>query len=70
MHVASRSVLRQLRQLFRIVRRLDRMGVSENLILAVVFFALSRDDEGSLAGIIGEADRSGYQDDGSGYEDD
>src|SRR5690606_6303003 len=70
MHVTSRSVLRQLRQLFRIVRRLDRMGVSENLILAVVFFALSRDDEGSLAGIIGETDRSGYQDDGSGYEDD
>ncbi len=63
MHVASRSVLRQLRQLFRLVRRLDRAGVSENLILAVVFFALSRDDQGSLSGLFGEDDRWDDDDD-------
>ena len=67
MHVASRSVLRQLRQLFRLVRRLDRAGVSENLILAVVFFALSRDDQGSLSGLFG---RMTARDDGSGDDDD
>jgi len=61
MHVASSNVRRQLRQLFRIVRRLDRAGVSENLILAVVFFALSRDDQGSLSGLTGGDD--GWDDD-------
>lgn len=58
--MTSRSFLRQLRQLFRIVRRLDRAGVSENLILAVVFFALSRDDQRALVGLL---------DDGSGDDD-
>lgn len=58
--MTSRSFLRQLLQLFRIVRRLDRAGVSDNLILAVVFFALSRDDQGALVGLL---------DDGSGDDD-
>lgn len=52
----------------RLVRRLDGAGVSENLILAVVFFALSRDDRGTLAAFW-QDDGSG-EDDGSGDEDD
>ncbi|BAD40413.1 hypothetical protein [Symbiobacterium thermophilum] len=66
--MASSRIRRQLRQLFRLVRRLDGAGVSENLILAVVFFALSRDDRGTLAAFW-QDDGSG-EDDGSGDEDD
>jgi hypothetical protein len=53
------NVGRLLRRLFRIVRQLDQAGVSENLILAVVFFALSRDDRGALSALGDDFDQSG-----------
>ncbi|MBP2019270.1 hypothetical protein J2Z79_002697 [Symbiobacterium terraclitae] len=54
--MASTRVRNLLRQLFRTVRRLDQAGVSENLILAVVFFALSRNDRGALVALTEEDD--------------
>lgn len=58
----SNEIRRLLRRLFRTVRRLIQEGVSENLILAVVFFALSRTNGDTLVGL----DNGDFEDDGSG----
>lgn len=53
-----KNVGQLLRQLFQTVRQLVQAGVSENLILAIVFLALAGVDFGEIGGVVGEEDES------------